>query len=129
MPQAATITINDGAATPVAIAFSPESVTSDVATFVDRTAGVGIAFRRLLLSLKFAKGASKVNRSKFSVEYPVTVLVNGVTTVAYTLRATVDLIIPDQATAAERNNLFAFAANGMNHAAIKPTLRDLDPQW
>lgn len=129
MPAAAAITINDGQATPVAVTFSPESVTSDVATFADRTAGIAIGFRRLNISNKFAKGASKVNRAKMTVEYPVTTLVNGVSTIAYTLRATVDVILPDQATDAERKNLFAFVRNGLAHTAVQGALRDLDPLY
>lgn len=129
MPAAAAVTINDGQATPVAVTFSPEVITSDVASFADRTAGVAVGFRRLSVSNKFAKGGSKVNRAKYAVDYPVTSTVNGVTTVAYTLRATVDLILPDQATQLERNNLFAFLSNGINHASIKGSLRDLDPQY
>jgi hypothetical protein len=129
MAAAAPITINDGAATPVAITFQPESVTSDVATFADRTAGVAVGFRRLSISNKFAKGASKVNRAKFNVDLPVTATVNGVTTVAYTLRAAVDVILPDQATDLDRKHLFAFLANGLNHVAIRGAVRDLDPLY
>lgn len=129
MPAAAAITINDGQATPVAVTFSPESVTSDVSSFADRTAGVAIGFRRLNVSNKFAKGTSKVNRAKMTIDYPVTALVNGVTTVAYTLRASVDVILPDQATDAERKNLYAFVRNGLAHAQVQGALRDLDPLY
>lgn len=129
MASAANITINDGQATPVAVTFAPESVTSDVASFVDRTAGVAIGFRRLTTSNRFARGASKVNRAKFAVEYPVTTTVNGITTVAYTLRANVDLILPDPATDAERKNLFAFLQNGLSNTLVRGALRDLDPIW
>jgi hypothetical protein len=129
MPAAAAIAINNGAATPVAVTFSPEVVTSDVATFADRTAGVAVGFRRINVSNKFAKGASKVNRAKYTVDMPVTALVNGITTVAYTLRATVDVILPDQATAAERNDLYAFLSNGLSNVSIRGALRDLDPLY
>jgi hypothetical protein len=129
MPAAAAITINDGQATPVAVTFNPEVITSDVATFADRTAGVAIGFRRISVSNKFAKGASKVNRAKFSVDYPVTALVNGITTVAYTLRGTVDVILPDQATDTERKNLVAFLSNGLANTAIRGAVRDLDPMY
>lgn len=129
MAQAAAVTINDGQATPVAVTFNPESVTSDVASFVDRASGVAVGFRRLTVSSKFAKGSSKVNRAKFAVEYPVTVTVNGIQTVAYTLRGTVDVILPDQSTDAERKNLFAFVTNGLSNTLIRGAVRDLDPLW
>jgi hypothetical protein len=98
-----------------------------MSAFADRSAGVAIGFRRLTVSNKFASGASKVNRAKYAVEYPVTTTVNGITTAAYTLRATVDVILPDGATVAERNNLFAFLQNGLSNTLIKGALRDLDP--
>jgi hypothetical protein len=129
MTAAAAITINDGQATPVAVTFTPESVTSDVATFADRTAGVAVGFRRLSISNKFAKGTSKVNRAKMTIEYPVTTLVNGVTQVAYTLRGSLDVILPDQATDAERKNLYAFISNGLANASVRGALRDLDPLY
>lgn len=129
MANAATITINDGAATPVAVNFQPESVTSESASFVDRLSGVAIGFRRLVLNNKFAKGTSKVNRARFAVEYPVTAVVDGVTQVAYTLRGTVELILPDQSTDAERKNLFAFVQNGIANTLVRGSLRDLDPVW
>jgi hypothetical protein len=129
MANAATITINDGQATPVAVAFQPESVTSTEATFADRTSGIALGFRRLSVSNKIAKGTSKVNRAKYAIEYPVTTSVNGITTVAYTLRATVDVILPDASTALERNNLYAFVKNGLANTLVQGALRDIDPLW
>lgn len=129
MAQASTITINDGQATPVAVNFAPESVTSAVASFVDRTSGVAVGFRRIAISNKFASGASKVNRAKVSIDYPVTTTVNGIVTPAYTLRATIDVILPDASTDAERKNLFAFITNGLNHTLVRGAVRDLDPLY
>lgn len=129
MAQASAITINDGQATPVAVTFNPESVTPALSLFADRTSGVAMSFRRLGISNKFAGGNSTVNRAKMTIEYPVTQTVSGVTTVAYTLRATVDCILPDASTDAERKNLYAFIKNGLAHALIQGALRDLDPLY
>lgn len=129
MGQAANIVLNDGQATPVAVTFSPESVTPALSSFADRTAGVASGFRRLKVSNAFAAGKSVVNRSKYSVEYPVTTTVNGVTTVAYVLRANLELILPDGSTDAERKNLYAFMANGLANALVRGALRDLDPLY
>jgi len=129
MANAATITINDGKATPVAVAFTPEDISSGLAVFADRSPGVSIGFRRLNVGYKPAKGASRVNRSKLAIEMPVTTTVNGVTTVAYTLRANVDIILPDASTGAERNDLYAFLQNGLGNALVRGALRDLDPIW
>lgn len=129
MSAIAPITVNDGQATPVAVTFNPENQTPGSFTFVDRATGVAIGFRRLGISNKFASGTSQVNRAKFTVEYPVTAVVNGVTQQAYVLRANVDVILPTASTDAERKNLYAFLANGLNHALVRGAVRDLDPLY
>lgn len=129
MANAAVITINDGKATPAAVSFNPENIANQVSSFVDRTPGVAIGFRRLTVGFKPAKGTSKVNRATYAVEMPVTSTVNGITTTAYTLRANVDVILPDQSTLAERNDLYAFLQNGLANALVRGAVRDLDPIW
>ncbi len=129
MAQAAAITINDGQATPVATTFNPESVTPGLSSFADRSTGIALAFRRLKISNSFASGKSVVNRAKLDIEYPVTSVVNGVTSVAYTLRAKVDIILPDGATDAQRKDLYAFLKNGLAHTLVQGALRDLDPLY
>lgn len=129
MAAIAPITINDGQATPVAVTFNPENQTPGAFSFVDRTAGVAIGYRRLNVSNKFATGATAVNRAKFAVEYPVTSTVNGITQQAYVLRANVDVILPVACTDAERKNLYAFLANGLAHALVRGAVRDLDPLY
>lgn len=129
MAQASAITINDGQATPVAVTFNPEAVTPALSSFADRSAGIALGFRRLQVRNTFANGKSTVNRSKFSVAVPVTQVVNGVTSVAYTLRANVDIILPDGATDANRKDLYAFLKNGLAHSLVQGAMRDLDPLY
>jgi len=129
MSQAAAITINDGLATPVARTFSPESVTPALSVFSERSAGIASLFKKLKLTNTFASGKSTVNRATFKVEYPVAQVVGGVTSVAYILRANLELILPDQCTDADRKDLYAYLKNGLAHASITGVLRDLDPQY
>lgn len=129
MAQAASIVINDGQATPVATTFAPESVTPGLSSFADRTAGIALGFRRLRVSNSFANGKTVVNRSKLSVELPIVSTVNGVATVAYTLRANLDIILPDGATDAQRKDLYAFLKNALANTLVQGALRDLDPLY
>lgn len=129
MAQAASLVINDGATTPVAVTFSPESVTPALSSFADRLLGIASAFRRIRISNQFASGKSVVNRSKLTVEYPVTSTVNGVTVVMYTLRANLDFIFPDGSTDQQRKDLYAFVLNGMSNTLVRGALRDLDPLY
>lgn len=129
MAQAASIVINDGQATPVATTFAPESVTPALSSFADRASGIASAFRRIKVSNSFASSKSKVNRAKLSIEIPVTQAVNGITTVAYTLRANMDFILPDGSTDAQRKDLYAFAKNALANTLIQGACRDLDPLY
>lgn len=129
MAAIAPITINDGQATPVAVTFNPENQTTGNFSFVDRTAGVAIGFRRISISNKFAQGGALVNRAKYAVEYPITTTVNGVTSQAYVLRANVDVILPVASTDADRKNLFAFLTNGLQNTLVRGAVRDLDPLY
>lgn len=129
MAAIAPITINDGQATPVAVTFNPENQTANAFSFVDRTSGVAVGYRRLRMSNKFASGSSSVNKASYTIEYPVTSVVNGVTSVAYTLRAEVDVILPVACTDAERKNLHAFIVNGLNNTLVRGVVRDLDPLY
>lgn len=129
MAAIAPITVNDGQATPVAVTFNPENQTPGAFSFVDRTTGVAVGFRRLSISNKFASAGSAVNRARYAVEYPVTAVVNGVTSQAYVLRANVDVVLPTASTDAERKNLFAFLVNGLQHALVRGAVRDLDPLY
>lgn len=129
MSQASAITINDGQTTPVATTFNPESVTPALSSFADRSGGIAMAFRRLRISNVFANGKSTINRARYGVELPVTQIVNGQTVVARTLRANVELILPDGCTDAERKDLYAFLKNGLNHSLVQGAMRDLDPLY
>ena len=108
MSQKGPITINDGQATPVATTFNVESENGNVYTFAERSAGVSVGFKRLTASTTFATKTGAVNRAKFAVELPVISVVNGVSSVAYTLRANVDTILPVASTDQDRKNLYAF---------------------
>ncbi|DAD51207.1 coat protein [ssRNA phage SRR7976325_18] len=127
--QAAAITINDGLATPVARTFNPDSITPALSVFSERSSGVALTFKRLTVATQMASGRTEVNRAKYSVALPVGTTVNGVTSLAYTLRANVEVILPDGCTDAERKDLYAFLTNGLNHASVKAAVRDLDPLY
>lgn len=129
MAQAAAITLADGQATPVNITFNPESVTPDSSIFVDRSSGVAAFFRRLTVRYSPASGTRKTVRTSYDVSVPVTATVDGVSTVVRTLRAKVDVILPDGSTDAERKDLYAFLKNGLANALIQGNLRDHDPLY
>lgn len=129
MPQAAAIAIQNGAATPATVTFSPESVTPQLATFADRSTGVANAFQRLTLATAFVGGNKIVNRTILSFALPVTTIVENATVVKRVMRAKLELTLPDGATDAERKDLYAFVKNALSNPSVTATLRDLDPQY
>jgi hypothetical protein len=123
------LSINDGAATPVAKSFAPERVAPELSTFTERTAASSAGFLRLGVSYSAASSKRATNRVDISFDYPVLQSVNGVNSVAYTARFKGQFVIPDVMTAAERANLQAFVANAMSNAAVKAVVKDLDPMY
>jgi hypothetical protein len=130
MPQiTGAMTINDGAATPVAKSFAPVAVAPDNSVFAEKSAGTSAGYKQLSYGLSMASASRPTNRVSISLNYPVLQTVNGVSTVAYVGRFKGDFVVPDVMTAAERADLHAFVANGLAHANIKAAVKDLDPSY
>lgn len=123
------LSINNGAATPVAKSFSPERVGSDHSSFTERSAAVSAGFTRLSVAYSAASSKRPTNRVDVDVDLPVLSTVNGVSTVAYVGRFKGYFVLPDQMTATERADLHAFVANGLDNALIKGVVTNLDPLY
>ena len=126
MAQGAAVVIADNAA--VNVTFSPEKITPELSTLVDRTTGVASRFRRLTVRFVPAKGNTKVNKSGLAISIPVWgTLPSGAQGVLYTLRARLEFDLPDGCTDVERKDLYAFTINGAANTLVRGALRDLDP--
>lgn len=130
MPQiSGPLSINNGAATPVAKSFSPERVGPDNSVFTERTPAVSAGFPRLAIRFSAASSRRATNRIDVDVDLPVLQTVNGVSSVAYVGRFKGYFVVPDVMTAAERADLHAFVANGLANATVKAVVKDLDPMY
>ena len=96
------ISINNGAATPVAKSFAPERVAPELSTFTERTAASSAGFLRLGVSYSAASAKRNTNRVDIAFDMPVLQTVGTVSTVAYVGRFKGYFVIPDTMTAAER---------------------------
>lgn len=123
------LTINNGAATPVAKTFSPERVAPELSTFTERTATSSAGFVRLGVAFSAASSKRNTNRIDLSLDYPVLSTVNGVSTVAYVGRFKGYFVVPDVMTAAERADLAAFVANALDVTSVRAVVKDLDPMY
>jgi len=128
MPSATAISLNDGQATPVAHSFVPAYVGSDKQVFEDRDVALTSAGRaRLISSFSSANGSRKTNRISIRFDLPTEQTIDTVTSVAYTARFSCDIVIPEQATQAERDDLAAYIANALSATDIAGMIADLDP--
>lgn len=123
------LSINNGAATPVAKSFAPERVAPDLATFTERSAAVSAGFPRLSVQYSPASSKRATNRIDLGLDLPVLQTVNGVSSVAYVGRFKGYFVIPDTMTAAERADLAAFVANALDVTSIRAVVKDLDPLY
>lgn len=130
MSQVSTpLTINNGAATPVAKTFSPERVAPELSTFTERSAPASAGFVRLGVAFSPASGKRSTNRVDISLDLPVLQTANGVSTVAYVGRFKGYFVLPDTMTAAERADLAAYVANALDNNQVRAVIRDLDPLY
>lgn len=129
MQITAPLTINNGAATPVAKTFSPEQVDPEKSVFAERSSGISAGFTRLGVIYSAASARRATNRIDISLDLPVLANVNGISSVAYVGRFKGTFVVPDVMTAAERADLHAFVANALNAAAVKGVIKDLDPLY
>lgn len=130
MAQAAAIVLADGQTTPANVTFTPEQVTPQLTTFVDRSTGVSARFRRLSLRYVPVTGNGKRTKTSLDASLPIWgVLPSGSNGVVYTLRGGSYFELPDGCTDAERKDLFAFIVNGLANTLLKGALRDNDPLY
>lgn len=129
MQVSGNLSINNGAATPVAKSFAPERVGPTFSTFTERSAPVSAGFIRLGVGLSPASGKRTTNRIDVTLDLPVLGTINGVSAVAYTGRFKGYFVIPDTMTASERADMLAYVANGLSNNTIKAVVKDLDPLY
>lgn len=123
------LSINNGAATPVAKSFAPEQVSPQLSTFTERSAVASAGYARLGVALSPASGRRATNRVNVDLDLPILASVNGVSTVAYVGRFKGYFVIPDVMTGAERADLHAYVANALDNPLVKAVIKDLDPMY
>jgi len=127
--EAANLTVDNGADTPVSVTFEPEIVSGGNATFRDKTVGISNLMPRMKSVTSLASANRPTNRVTFQVALPVKKTVDGVDVLDYILRADCQFVLPERSTTADRKNLLAFVRNGLDEAPIKDTIIDVSPIW
>lgn len=131
--QQATITLNDGAATPVAHSFTPVTVNADgVAKYSDKASGIVIGYPIVTLQPKESNKQNRSSRVVGKVALPVMEQVAGsaatgltpAPTVAYTMYFNFDFSLPDRSTLQNRKDVLAYAKNLLANAVITALVQD-----
>lgn len=135
MTAIAAVTINNGAATPVAKTFNPVANRDGVARWADRSGGIAIGFPVLSFSLREPKAGSRNYKLVAKVVLPVLEQTSPSTatgiqpapTKAYDLIANIELVMPERSTLADRNDLIAFTRNFLaNTSVITPAVQTFE---
>lgn len=142
MPALAPVTINDGAATPVAHTFNPTNVSVGIATWHDRSGGIAIGYPRIATSLKFpstprSNGAStsdRVIRANIKIVLPILEVTSPSTgtgiqpapTKAYDLTFNGEFILPERSSTQNRKDLVAYVRNYLAQSVVSAVVQDLE---
>lgn len=123
------LSINNGAASPVAKSFAPVSIMPSSSKFSEKTAASSAGFLNLTIGFSEASGNRKTNRIDITFDMPILETVSGETKVTRSGLFKGYFVVPDTFTAAERADLIAFVANALDNAQIRAVVKDLDPLY
>jgi hypothetical protein len=130
MPAFGTITINDGASTPVAHVFSPTKIDGDKAFYANRASGTPAKYEVLTISNRDPLNGSQVNRVEYTLDIPV--VADGsdpavkAGTVIRTLRWQCTELIPSTSTLQERKDGRALFKNLMADTVVTAVSENLE---
>lgn len=135
MTAIAAVTLADGQATPVNHTFAPVNIdATGVAKYADRSTGISVGFPTVSFSIKQPTKASPSYKVTAKVTLPVLEQTSPSTatgiqpapTLAYNLLASVDMVLPERSTLAQRKDLLAYFRNYMAHAVITAAVNDYE---
>lgn len=127
MPNiAATLSINDGSATPVAVTFSLENKIAGGALYVDRRLASRELNPELVVTSKAPTPKARAYTGDRAVKIPLVRTINGVDTVVGYNKKFSTYVLDKASTEQERKHLFAFGNNLDAHADSKTNVEKLE---
>jgi len=130
MPQATDITINNGAATPVAKTFTliaPASGDGSYANWRLKEGAISSVFPRIAIAARQSSKAARKANLKVQIPSSYTDTVTGLTKVGSAFDCNIDVTVPDDFPEALKNDAVAFVVNFVAHAMAKAVIRDAVP--
>jgi len=130
MPQATDITINNGAATPVAKTFtliSPAAGDGSYANWRLKEGTISTVFPRIAIAARANGNNARKANIKIQVPSSYTDTVTGLTKVGSAFDFNADVTVPDDFPESLKNDAAAFVVNAVAHALVKAVIRDAVP--
>lgn len=129
MPQATTISLNDGAATPVAVSYTPFRLSDGSIVYTDTRESVAAV--RPTFKTKFDRYTSKrpTNRVTHDIAYPVKKTVDGVVVVHAVNRAQKTFIMSIDSDLQSNKHLRALSANSEDHPHMVAMIETGEGLW
>lgn len=130
MPQATDLTINNGAATPVAKTFtlySQAAGDNSLATWKLKDGPTAIVFPVITALTRPTGNQARKLQLKFKLPSYFTDSGSGLTTVGSAFELDVSATMPDNFPEVMKNDAVAFASNLIAHSLIKAMMRDAIP--
>ena len=135
MAAIANIVVPDAAATPVNHTFVPSKVDGDTALYLEKSVNAGIGFWPLSVTQRapLAGQQEKLYRTTVKLAIPVTTdeTINGVVrkTLLFTMRGSVEFVIPETATLQNRKDLRKLLAGILGDVQVIDNNENLNNTW
>lgn len=134
MGQIANIVIADGASTPVNHTFNPVTRGVNLAIYKDKAPGITVAYPSIEMSDRWQKNADGSYKVNWKLSVPTLATTAPTTstgiqpapTVGYTCWATGTFTVPNQASLADKKNIYALAKNFLALALMKDIVESQD---
>lgn len=134
MGAIATLTLNDGQATPVAHTFNPTSTRDAIALYHDRSGSIPVGYPSVSISMRKPTKASRAYKADIRIAVPTLEITSPSTgtgiqpapTKAYDVLFVGELMLPERSTKAQRADLLAYAKNLLSNAVVKTLVEDLE---
>lgn len=127
MSAIAAINLLDGQATPVSHTFNPVDIDKNgVAKWADRSGGIALGYPVMTMSVRQPTKGSRSTKISLKVVTPILEVTSPSTatgiqpapTKAFDLLATVEMVLPERSTLAQRNDILAYAKNAIANAIL-----------
>lgn len=130
MSAISNVVLADGQATPVNKTFIPMDCTSALATWTDRSSGIGLGMPSVTMSV--SQGTENINVNA-KVSLPVMEVISGADAgytpspkVAYTVIGKVQFALPARSTLQNRKDIQAFVKNFLLNANITKAVEEFE---